>query len=159
MSNMNEPCRIQMSHMCCSVLQCVAVCCSALQCVAVCCGVLHTPQRLQCLIPNQQRVCCSVLRCVAVRGVCCSCVAHTSATSIPSSESTTSVLQRVAMCCSAWCLLQLCCTHLSDLNTKFRINLLIKPLHLKIEQKQPLQWHTYRTSHGKHMNALPHTYE
>ena len=67
-------------------------------------------------------VCCSVLQCVAV---CCSvlqCVAHTSATSMPHSESATSVLQCVAMCCSAWCLLQLCCTHLSDLNTKFWIN-------------------------------------
>jgi len=28
-------------HMCCDVLQCVAVCCSVLQCVAVCCSVLQ----------------------------------------------------------------------------------------------------------------------
>jgi len=29
------------AHVCCSVLQCVAVCCSVLQCVAVCCSVLQ----------------------------------------------------------------------------------------------------------------------
>jgi len=54
-------------HVCCSVLQCVAVCCSVLQCVALCCSVL------QCVA-----VC--VLQCVAVCvlqcGVwCVACVA------------------------------------------------------------------------------------
>jgi len=39
------------THMCCSVLQCVAVCCSALQCVAVCRSVL------QCVA-----VCCSAIQ-------------------------------------------------------------------------------------------------
>ena len=38
-------------HMCCSVLQCVAVCCSVLQSVAVCCSVL------KCVVE-----CCNVLR-------------------------------------------------------------------------------------------------
>ena len=42
-------------HICCSVLQCVAMCCSVLQCVAVCCNVL------QCVA-----VCCSVMQFVAV---------------------------------------------------------------------------------------------
>jgi len=46
------------SHVCCSVLQCVAVCCSVMQRDAVCCSVL------QCVA-----VCCSVLQCVAA---CCS---------------------------------------------------------------------------------------
>ena len=32
-------------HVCCSVLQCVAVCCSVLQCVAVCCSVLQCLSR------------------------------------------------------------------------------------------------------------------
>ena len=63
-------------HMCCSVLQCVAVCCSVLQCVAVCCSNCvsrhadNAPQPvcikgarayvLQCVA-----VCCRVLQCVA----------------------------------------------------------------------------------------------
>ena len=46
------------THVCKTVLQCVAVCCSVFQCAAVCCSVL---QRIS--------VCCSVLQCVAV---CCS---------------------------------------------------------------------------------------
>jgi len=33
--------RTTLHHLCCSVLQCVAVCCSVLQCVAVCCSVLQ----------------------------------------------------------------------------------------------------------------------
>ena len=32
-------------HVCCSVLQCVAVCCSVLQCVAVCKNTLISRQR------------------------------------------------------------------------------------------------------------------
>jgi len=43
------------THLCCSVLQCVAVCCSVLHCVAACCSVL------QCVA-----VCCSVLQYVAM---------------------------------------------------------------------------------------------
>jgi len=49
---------LQYVAVCCSVNQCVTVCCSVLQCVAVCCSML------QC-----EPVCCSVLQCVAV---CCS---------------------------------------------------------------------------------------
>jgi len=55
----------QHHHVCCSVLQWVAVCCSVLQCVAVCCSVL-----LQCLgcplpmvsITRSVALCCSVLQ-------------------------------------------------------------------------------------------------
>jgi len=43
------------THLCCSVLQCVAVCCNVLQCVAMHCSVL------QCVA-----VCCNVLQCVAM---------------------------------------------------------------------------------------------
>jgi len=41
-----------LSIVCCSVLQCVAVCCSVLQCVAVCCSVLQYD-----LAPNLSIVC------------------------------------------------------------------------------------------------------
>jgi len=50
-------------HLCCIVLQCVAVCCSMLQRLAVCCSVL------QCVA-----MCCNVLQCVAVCGSVLQCV-------------------------------------------------------------------------------------
>jgi len=66
--------RNQLTHMCCSALQCVAVCRSAVQCVAVCRSAVQCVavcrSAVQCVA-----VCCSVLQCVAV---CCSvlqCVA------------------------------------------------------------------------------------
>jgi len=33
-------------HLCCSVLQCVAVCCSVLQCAAMCCSVLQCVRKI-----------------------------------------------------------------------------------------------------------------
>ena len=55
-------------HVCCSVLQCVAVCCIVLQCVTVCCSMCVA-------------VCCSM--CVAVRCVvCCMCCTTSPAMSI-----------------------------------------------------------------------------
>jgi len=73
-------------HVCCSVLQCVALCRSVwhciaqcdvlLQCAAVCCSVLPT---LGIRTLSAGQVCCSALQCIAV---CCS------------------VLRFVAVCCS-----------------------------------------------------------
>ena len=66
-------------HVCCSVLQCVAVCCSVLQCVAVCCNALQCVVErfascdyldfrcmLQCVA-----LWCSALQCVVQRFVSC----------------------------------------------------------------------------------------
>ena len=81
-------------HMCCSVLQCVAVCCSVLQCVAECCSAfnhLSLPYR-------NSRMCCSEVHCVAD---CCTCVA------ILTSRN---VLQCVAVCCDALQCVAVCCT-------------------------------------------------
>jgi len=58
-----------MSHMCCSVLQCVAVCCSVLQCVAVCCSVLQCVCMLKCLCART-RLCLYTRSCVTV----CLCI-------------------------------------------------------------------------------------
>jgi len=58
-------------HICCSVLQCVAVCCSVLQCVAVCCSVLALGPALAGILESLEvkleavSVCCSVLLCIA----------------------------------------------------------------------------------------------
>ena len=65
------------SHMCCSVLQCVAVCCSVLQCAAVCCSVIW-------LVITCAAAWCSTLQCVAV---CCAVCCR--------------VLQSAAVCCVA----------------------------------------------------------
>jgi len=75
---------VEMSPVCCSVLQSIAASCSVLQCVAVCCSVCASPNFcscksknwfasvLQCLpcgfvsVLQCVAVCCSVLQCVAV---------------------------------------------------------------------------------------------
>ena len=74
-----------MSHMCCSVLQCVLQCVAACCSVAVCGSVLGTHQEIHVM----RQMCCSVLQCVAV---CCS------------------VLQSVAVCCSVWQSVAVCCS-------------------------------------------------
>jgi len=83
-------------HLCCNVLQCVAVCCSVLQCVAVCCSVLQSVgAQIILILPNATpvlqcvAVCCNVLQCAAV---CCS------------------VLQCVAVRCSALQCAVACCS-------------------------------------------------
>jgi len=95
---------MQCVAVCCSVLQCVAVCCTILQCVAVCCSVLHNIA-----------VCCSVLQCVAVcdkrqnssypshadKHALSHVVYGSEVLLVFNVEScSSSVLQRVAVCCS-----------------------------------------------------------
>ena len=66
--------RDKVTHVCYSVLQCVAVCCSVLQCDAVCCSAHYGGKLVPC-DKVTHIVCRSVLQCVAV---CCSalqCVA------------------------------------------------------------------------------------
>jgi len=97
-----SPVYIRQRHLCCSVLQCiavycsvstyvsdtcVAVCCSVLQCVAVCLHTSATPV-LQCVA-----VYCIVLLCVAA---CCSVLTYVSDTCV---AVCCSVLQCVALCC------------------------------------------------------------
>jgi len=82
------------------LLQCVTVCCSVLQCVAVCCSVL------QCVA-----VCCRALQCVAAKPDRSTQCTSTQNPHIPRQYHTArvnggaslmcSVLQSVAVCCSA----------------------------------------------------------
>jgi len=115
-----------MTHVCCSVLQCVAVCRSVLQCGAVWCSVLqcnmnqacHTTELdpriqlwIQCVLHGVvillqcAAVCCSVLQCVAV---CCSalqCAAWCRsfvAVCCSVLHGAVVLLQCVAVCCSAY---------------------------------------------------------
>jgi len=69
------------AHVCCAVLQCVALCCSVLRCVAVCCAVLQcyvavlrchfweSPGDAPTIKRRSGMRCSAVLQCVAV---CCS---------------------------------------------------------------------------------------
>jgi len=84
-------------HMCCSVLQCVAVCYSVVQCLAVCC----IGSRSFCTYPSKSyqhmlqcvAVCCSVLQCVAVCCTVLQCVLQCGSVSCR-------VLYCVALCCT-----------------------------------------------------------
>jgi len=59
-----KPANLEVRHLSCNVLLCVAVCCRVLPCVAVCCSVL------QCVA-----VCCSVVQwCSVVQCDVCVCV-------------------------------------------------------------------------------------
>ena len=85
---------LQCVAVCCSVSQCVAVCCSVLQCVAVCCSVHTSALSIFCLSYTYFTVCCKcVLQCVAV---CCSVLQwiHLSLVSL---------LPLLHFCCSVCC--------------------------------------------------------
>jgi len=75
------------------------LCCSVLQCVAECCSVLHWDMTRRSRIETHLPVCCSVLQCVAV---CLQCVALRHDTSLSNRNSSFTVLQCVAECCSVF---------------------------------------------------------
>jgi len=118
-------------HLCCSVLQCVAVCCSVLQCVAVynrgndvkvgCTERFRlqkvSPYILYCAHNDTQYVAvrCSALQCVAVRcsalqcvAVCCSALQSVAVRCV-----CCSALQRVAVCYSVLQCVAVCSVALS----------------------------------------------